>query len=219
MSQYSARARAGQDRSSLYDEITDKIIAELEAGRVPWVQPWGTAAAKAPLAMPKNASTNRSYSGVNVLLLWGSTIENGFTGQSWLTFRQALSLGGHVRKGERGTVLSFAAVSDYFPREFAARSNGALNLLHFGWAFTIQYGIGFVVGQWPSQEGHYPVLDYQTAFGLCLVFQATALVWFAMPWIQTLVRNVFGEPLGGLAGSGGSFVDEPILEARAGGDW
>jgi antirestriction protein ArdC len=35
------RARAGRDRTSLYQEITDKIIAELEAGRVPWVQPWG----------------------------------------------------------------------------------------------------------------------------------------------------------------------------------
>jgi sugar phosphate permease len=116
------------------------------------------------------------------------------------------------------TVLSFAAVADYFPREFTARSNGALNLLHFGWAFTIQYGIGFVVGQWPSQEGHYPVVAYQTAFGLGLVFQAAALVWFAMPWIRTLGRNVFGEPLGGLAGSGGSSVDAPILEA-CGGDW
>ena len=46
----------------LYQEITDKIIAELEAGRVPWAQPWGTAAAKAPLAMPKNATTGRRYS-------------------------------------------------------------------------------------------------------------------------------------------------------------
>ena len=45
-----ARARAGQDRANLYNDITDKIIAELEAGRVPWVRPWGTAAAKAPLA-------------------------------------------------------------------------------------------------------------------------------------------------------------------------
>ena len=58
MSRHTARARSGQDRTSLYDEITDKIIAELEAGRVPWVQPWGTAAAKAPLAMPKNATTD-----------------------------------------------------------------------------------------------------------------------------------------------------------------
>ncbi len=108
MSNHTARARAGQDRATLYDEITDKILAELEAGRVPWVQPWGTAAAKAPLALPKNASTDRSYSGINVLLLWGSTIEHGFTGQSWLTFRQALSLGGHVRKGERGTTVVYA---------------------------------------------------------------------------------------------------------------
>jgi antirestriction factor ArdC-like protein len=44
MSRSIARARAGRDRASLYQEITDKIIAELEAGRVPWVQPWGTAA-------------------------------------------------------------------------------------------------------------------------------------------------------------------------------
>jgi len=108
MSRNAYRARAGEDRASLYDEITDKIIAELEAGRVPWVQPWGTAAAKAPLAMPQNASTRRQYSGVNVLILWGSMIEHGFTGQSWLTFRQALSLGGHVRKGERGTTVVYA---------------------------------------------------------------------------------------------------------------
>lgn len=60
------------------------------------------------LAMPKNAATHRRYSGINVLILWGAVIEHGFTGQSWLTFRQALSLGGHVRKGERGTTVVFA---------------------------------------------------------------------------------------------------------------
>ena len=117
------------------------------------------------------------------------------------------------------TVLSFAAVADYFPREFAARSNGALNLLHFGWAFTVQYGIGFVIGQWPSQEGHYPVVAYQTALGFGVVFQAAAFVWFAMPWFRTLVRNVFGEPVGSLAGSSGPSVDASILEACTGDDW
>jgi antirestriction protein ArdC len=103
-----SHARAGHDRANLYTEITDKIIAELEAGRVPWVQPWGTAAVKAPLAMPRNATTQRRYSGINVLILWGAVIERGFTGQSWLTFRQALGLGGHVRKGERGTTVVYA---------------------------------------------------------------------------------------------------------------
>jgi len=75
MSRSAALARTGQDRTSLYAEITDKIIAELEAGCVPWVQPWGTAAVKAPLAMPKNAATGRGYSGINVLILWGAVIE------------------------------------------------------------------------------------------------------------------------------------------------
>ena len=101
-------ARASQDRPSLYQEITDKIVAELEAGCVPWVQPWGTAAAKTPFAMPSNASTQRRYTGINVLILWGAVIEHGFIGQGWLTFRQALSLGGHVRKGERGTTVVYA---------------------------------------------------------------------------------------------------------------
>ena len=108
MSRPNRKSRARRDRTNLYAEITDKIIAELEAGRVPWVQPWGTSAAKAPLGLPKNASTERQYSGINVLLLWGAVIERGFSGQSWLTFRQALSLGGNVRKGEHGTTVVYA---------------------------------------------------------------------------------------------------------------
>jgi antirestriction protein ArdC len=108
MSRSTARARSGRDRTSLYQEITDKIIAELEAGRVPWVQPWGTTAARASLAMPKNAATSRCYSGINVLILWSAVVERGFSGQRWLTFRQALGLGGHVRKGETGTTVVYA---------------------------------------------------------------------------------------------------------------
>src|SRR5437762_5690206 len=123
MSRHTTRVRAGNDRASLYTEITDKIIAELEAGRIPWVQPWGTAAIKAPLAMPRNASTQRGYSGINVLILWGAVIEHGFSGQSWLTFRQALGLGGHVRKGERGTTVVYA--DRFTPDDERRRAAGA----------------------------------------------------------------------------------------------
>ena len=101
-------ARTGEGRAGLYEEITSKIIGELEAGRVPWVQPWGTQATKAQLALPRNATTGRPYSGINVLILWGAVIERGFAGQSWLTFRQAQSVGGHVRKGERGVTVVYA---------------------------------------------------------------------------------------------------------------
>jgi antirestriction protein ArdC len=58
--------------------------------------------------MPANAATSRQYGGINVLILWGAVIERGFAGQNWLTFRQALALGGHVRKGEHGTTVVYA---------------------------------------------------------------------------------------------------------------
>jgi antirestriction protein ArdC len=90
----------------LYQEITDKIIAELEQGRLPWVQPW--AGVSAPLGLPRNAVTGRAYSGINILILWCAVAERGFTGQTWLTPRQALKLGGHVRKGERGATIVHA---------------------------------------------------------------------------------------------------------------
>ena len=67
-----AGARAGEPRISLYAEVTERIIAELEAGRFPWVQPWDTSAAVPGL--PRNAVSGRAYSGINVLLLWGAVI-------------------------------------------------------------------------------------------------------------------------------------------------
>src|SRR5215813_12973815 len=51
------------------------------------------------------------------------------------------------------TVLSYAMIADYFPQEVAARANGALNLVHFGWAFVVQYGIGLIVSQWAPGMG------------------------------------------------------------------
>jgi antirestriction protein ArdC len=138
MSRSAARARAGRDRTSLYQEITEKIIAELEAGRVPWVQPWGTAAAKASVSMPQNAATQRRYSGINVLILWAAVIERGFADQSWLTFRQALGLGGNVRKGEHGTTVVYA---DRFTpdeeRRRAERDGDEPNAIPFLKRFTV----------------------------------------------------------------------------------
>jgi len=60
MSNFAARARRGQDRTSLYEDITNTIIAELEAGRLPWVQPWGSSGASAPEAEVKRECSSRS---------------------------------------------------------------------------------------------------------------------------------------------------------------
>lgn len=117
-----AEPASAEPRSNLYDDVTAKIIAELEAGRFPWVQPWGTAGAVNP-GLPRNALTGRTYSGVNVLILWGAVIGNGFASQSWLTFRQALEAGGSVRKGEKGTTVVYA--DRFIPKGEAERASRA----------------------------------------------------------------------------------------------
>ncbi len=94
-------------RANIYDEVTERIIAELEAGTVPWVKPWSRVAAGSP-GLPVNASTGRAYSGINILILWGAVIAADYPSQGWLTFRQALDAGGAVRKGERGTCIVYA---------------------------------------------------------------------------------------------------------------
>jgi antirestriction protein ArdC len=91
---------------TLYAEVTDRIIAELEAGRLPWVQPWD--GSKIDSGLPRNAGTGRRYSGINVLILWATVFERGFSGQGWLTYKQAQGLGGNVRKGETGTTICYA---------------------------------------------------------------------------------------------------------------
>lgn len=98
--------RVRKERAGLYSEVTKRIIAELEDGRLPWVQPWDRAACGC--TMPHNAGTLRSYSGINVLILWAEVVTEGYASQRWLTYRQAEAAGGNVRRGERGTVICYA---------------------------------------------------------------------------------------------------------------
>lgn len=93
-------------RHSLYAEVTSRVIAELEAGRLPWAQPWDGAACRC--TMPHNAGTGRRYSGINILILWAAVIEGRYASQRWLTYRQAQAAGGNVRRCEKGTVVCYA---------------------------------------------------------------------------------------------------------------
>lgn len=95
-----------ENREGLYAEVTARVIAELEQGRLPWVEPWDSTACGC--RMPSNATSGRRYSGINVLILWATVIERRFTSQRWLTYRQAQAAGGNVRAGERGTTICYA---------------------------------------------------------------------------------------------------------------
>lgn len=107
MSAIARRRRPAIDRPCVYDEITATIIAELEVGRFPWVRPWGASGVAAPVGLPHNAASGRAYSG-NILILWGAAVARGFSCHGWLTFRQALAIGGNVRMGKRGTTVVYA---------------------------------------------------------------------------------------------------------------
>lgn len=98
-----------QDKADLFQVVTDKIIAALEKGTSPWRKPWKTVAgghAGTMRGLPANAVTGRAYSGINVLLLWIDAADKGFTSHRWLTFKQALDVGGNVRKGEKSTLVT-----------------------------------------------------------------------------------------------------------------
>lgn len=99
------KPRSPKGRANLYQQITDRIIADLEAGRVPWVQPWTSA--QTGVGMPHNAVSQRAYSGINILTLWDAIVSNGYSGHAFLTFRQASMLGGTVRRGEHGVPIIY----------------------------------------------------------------------------------------------------------------
>jgi len=88
-----------------------------------------------------------------------------------------------------GTVLSYAAVAEYFPKELAGRANAALNVFHIGGAFLLQNLSGIVIQYWPTTNGHYPVIAYQTAFAINVVLQAVALIWFVWPSARLIAKR------------------------------
>jgi antirestriction protein ArdC len=87
----------------LYQEVTNRIVAALEAGTPPWVRPWSAEADPVPV----NAGSHRPYRGINVLLLSLEALARGYSRNRWLTYRQAAELGGQVRGGARGTQVVF----------------------------------------------------------------------------------------------------------------
>ena len=99
--------RAASDRPDIFSRVTAHIITLLGAGTRPWVQPWQNAHSAGPVSRPLRFS-GEPYSGINILTLWASAVHRGFSTPVWMTFRQALALGGHVRRGESGSPVFFA---------------------------------------------------------------------------------------------------------------
>ena len=78
----------------IYAQVTASIIQKLDSGTVPWRMTWNAA--------PTNYISRKPYRGINVWLL-----HSEYSSPLWLTYRQAMQIGGHVRRGEHGTSIIY----------------------------------------------------------------------------------------------------------------
>lgn len=91
-------------KRDLYQEVTDKLIAAIEAGTAPWQRPWQQVASS---GLPMNGATSREYNGVNALLLMMLAQAEGYSDNRWYTFKQASDMGAKVKKGSKSTPVYF----------------------------------------------------------------------------------------------------------------
>ena len=98
------------ERRDIHAEITETILVQLRQGIRPWMKPWGDGetgdheGAGLPLRV-----TGTPYGGINVLVLWSASAAKGYKSPTWMTFKQAVDLGGGVRKGEKGEKVVYAS--------------------------------------------------------------------------------------------------------------
>ena len=97
------------DRGSVYDIVTARILELLERGTVPWRAGWTSSG----IGEPRSAISGKAYRGINSFLLAIAAHAAAYTNGSWITFRQAKELGGSVRKGEKGSLCVFWRVFDH----------------------------------------------------------------------------------------------------------
>jgi antirestriction protein ArdC len=95
-------------KTDLYNKVTDQIVSALEQGVRPWMKPWSAEHAAGRITRPLRAN-GLAYQGINVLVLWSEAVTKGYSAPIWMTFRQALELQGHVRKGESGSTVVYAS--------------------------------------------------------------------------------------------------------------
>jgi antirestriction protein ArdC len=99
------------EKLSLRAAFTEKMVAALKENKIPWRQPW------TGRGSPHNAVTEQPYKGGNRLILALSGMEHGYTDPRYLTFNQAKTLGGSVRKGEGATAIEYWENKPFYTRK------------------------------------------------------------------------------------------------------
>jgi antirestriction protein ArdC len=101
-------ATAKSSRTDIYTRVTSHIIEELERGTRPWLKPWNAEHLAGRITRPLRHH-GQCYRGINIVMLWMEAEFKGYASPFWLTYQQAMELGGHVRKSEHGTPVVYAS--------------------------------------------------------------------------------------------------------------
>ena len=118
MAQDTTKRDSAKSKLNIYETITAKIIAAVEANPGDPVMPWQRGGFTPTL--PVNATTQAAYRGINILSLWVSALERGYESGEWATLKQWNAIGAHVRKGERASPIVYY-------REIEVKSDAAAN--------------------------------------------------------------------------------------------
>jgi antirestriction protein ArdC len=94
-------------RADVYTRVTDRIIADLEAGTPTWLKPWSAEHLAGNITRPLRGN-GMPYKGINVFMLWAEATARGYVCPIWMTYKQAQEIGAQVRKGETGSLVVYA---------------------------------------------------------------------------------------------------------------
>ncbi len=140
-------------KPDLYQQVTDTIIRQLDAGTIPWQQPWKSDSSRI-LTLPQNSVTGKRYRGVNILLLWASALEQKFPSADWASFKQWKQKGESIRKSEKGSMIVYY---DTFEKDVDGEIKN-VPFLKMSVVFNRSQLSGFTPEQEP-QEDHTPLFE------------------------------------------------------------
>ena len=123
-------------KTDIYQRVTAQIVASLEQGVRPWLKPWNAEHAAGRITRPLRGN-GVPYQGINVLMLWGAAVERGYAAPIWMTFKQALELGGWVRKGEQGQSCRLCLDLSPAPKPMARRGEESERDIPFLKGYTV----------------------------------------------------------------------------------
>ena len=144
-------AKNRKTRRDIYQEVTDEILNYLDKGVIPWRNPMANGTGD---GWPKNLQTGKRYRGINVMLLAMKSAVAGFTSDYWMTFKQAQAKHGQVRKGEKGSLVTFWKVFE--TKDKKTGEEKSLPVLRHYTAFNIDQIAGIDAPDAPSKDSDKP---------------------------------------------------------------